>query len=271
MTSTSGRSHSEFVRLLFLQTHRALTSFLKIREFNFRDIPVDFSTSGVSITSRTHTYQSHSPTSRLLFSSLSLSVPVPSIHNKQLRLECYPCVSKCFYVHRMDTRERHVSESSSVWGVQSDQFQLVMESNCWNYTFQYCNPSKYWENGKVVVSGWFIWSKRNRQQGGNCSSQGVDILNTRITCLVLWYTVIWTPNPPEPVEILTESGSFWFVYNHGRFDTKQLFRVVVKSWINYFPSPIIKRVTVHACISVSTVRSWEFWKTQFNCQTPAPM
>ncbi len=33
IASTSGRLHSEFVRLLFLQDHRKLTDFLQLQEF----------------------------------------------------------------------------------------------------------------------------------------------------------------------------------------------------------------------------------------------
>jgi hypothetical protein len=85
-----------------------LTAFLQLQEFSLCNLPVDSSTSrdraafsskievkvgstlaktadvrlnlnldGVPITSRTHTHPSHSQTSRLLTSSLSLGVPVP--------------------------------------------------------------------------------------------------------------------------------------------------------------------------------------------------
>ncbi len=84
-----------------------LTAFLKLQEFSFRKHKVSCSTSaaprfllrykakvvttlvkteslrinlnidGSPITSRTHTHPSHSQTSRLLMSSLSLGVPVP--------------------------------------------------------------------------------------------------------------------------------------------------------------------------------------------------
>jgi hypothetical protein len=43
IASTSGRLHSEFVRLLFLQTHRELTKltdFLQLQEFSLRNITV---------------------------------------------------------------------------------------------------------------------------------------------------------------------------------------------------------------------------------------
>ena len=105
--STSGRLHSEFVRLLFLQSHRETDRFLtgsgvhlaqsNSGLFHFhlttvsaqfkRRVDLSLTTSaalrinlnidGSSITSRTHTHPSHSQTSRLLTSSLSLGVPVP--------------------------------------------------------------------------------------------------------------------------------------------------------------------------------------------------
>ena len=93
---------------LFLQTHRETDRFLQLQEFNLRNLPVDslfhfrrapFSSQlkekvgstlvksvtlsvnlnldGSPITSRTLTHPSHSPTSRLLTSSISLGVPVP--------------------------------------------------------------------------------------------------------------------------------------------------------------------------------------------------
>ncbi len=75
-----------------------LTTFLQFQEFRFRNPTVGYSTSaarrsctlakvaalrininidGTPITSKTHTHPSHSQTSRLLTSSLSLGVPVP--------------------------------------------------------------------------------------------------------------------------------------------------------------------------------------------------
>ena len=41
IASTSGRLHSEFIRLLFLQDHRKLTSFFQLQEFIFRNRTVD--------------------------------------------------------------------------------------------------------------------------------------------------------------------------------------------------------------------------------------
>ncbi len=109
ITSTSGRLHSEFIRLLFLQTHWETdrffaTSGVQLAQCNsglFHFLRVVFSPNlkskstvpsvslylytlrinlnidGVPITSKTHTHPSHSQTSRQLTSSLSLGVPVP--------------------------------------------------------------------------------------------------------------------------------------------------------------------------------------------------
>jgi hypothetical protein len=101
------RSHSEFVLLLFLKAHRETDRFLEPSGvqlaqptsglFYFRHevfssqiksnvdntlvkvAPLRFNLNldGTPITSRTHTHPSHSQTSRLLTSSLSLGVPVP--------------------------------------------------------------------------------------------------------------------------------------------------------------------------------------------------
>ncbi len=82
--STPGRLHSEFVRLLFLQAHRETDRFFA----SLRNMTVASSTSkaaalritlnidGAPILSHSHTHPSHSQTSRLLNSSLSLGVPV---------------------------------------------------------------------------------------------------------------------------------------------------------------------------------------------------
>ena len=105
--STSGRLHSEFIRLLFLETHRETDLFFAVSGvqlaesnlglFHFRlttlssqfkskvgstltkdtVVRVNLNIDGDPITSRTHTHPSHSQTSRLLTSSLSLGVPVP--------------------------------------------------------------------------------------------------------------------------------------------------------------------------------------------------
>jgi hypothetical protein len=106
--STSGRLHSEFVRLLFLQTHRetdrffaasgvqlaqtnpsdqfhfhrtAFSSMFKSRVGNIlakaAALRINLNLDGSPIASKSHTHPSHSQTSRLLTSSLSLGVPVP--------------------------------------------------------------------------------------------------------------------------------------------------------------------------------------------------
>jgi hypothetical protein len=105
--STSGRLHSEFVRLLFLQAHRETDRFFSASgvqsaqstsgQFHFRRaafsdqfkrkvglslvkaaaLRINLNLDGAPITSKSHTHPSHSQTSRLLTSSLSLGVPVP--------------------------------------------------------------------------------------------------------------------------------------------------------------------------------------------------
>jgi hypothetical protein len=105
--STSGRLHSEFVRLSFLQTHRKTGRFLETSgvqfaqndrdQFHFRHsvfsshlksrvgnilskvsvLRITLNLDGTPIVSQTHTHPSHSQTSRLLTSSLSVGVPVP--------------------------------------------------------------------------------------------------------------------------------------------------------------------------------------------------
>ena len=107
IASTSGRLHSEFVRLLFLQSHRETDRFFAASGvqlsqstsgfFHFRRaafssmlksrvgivlakaaaLRINLNIDGAPITSRTHTHPSHSQRSRLLTSSLSLGVPVP--------------------------------------------------------------------------------------------------------------------------------------------------------------------------------------------------
>jgi hypothetical protein len=102
IASTSGRLHSDFVRLLFLQAHRETDRF-----FATSGVQLAQSTSGqfhyrraafssqlkskvgnilakaaalritLNIASKSHTHPSHSQNSRLLTSSLSLGVPVP--------------------------------------------------------------------------------------------------------------------------------------------------------------------------------------------------
>jgi hypothetical protein len=90
VTSTSGRLHSEFVRLLFLQSHRETDRFFAASgvhlaqhdrdQFHFHhavfasqvknrvvltlakesDLRINLNIDGVPITSRTHTHPSHS-------------------------------------------------------------------------------------------------------------------------------------------------------------------------------------------------------------------
>jgi hypothetical protein len=108
IASTSGRLHSEFVRLLFLQAHRETDRFFAVLGvqsaqstsggfFHFRRatfssglkskvgltldktavLRIVLNIDGAPIESKSHTHPSHSQTSRLLTSSLSLGLPVP--------------------------------------------------------------------------------------------------------------------------------------------------------------------------------------------------
>jgi hypothetical protein len=108
IASTSGRLHSEFIRLLFLQAHRetdrfftasgvhpaehtsggiftckraAFLTHLKAKVgsslVKVAGKRVNLNIDGAPITSRSHTHPSHSQVSHLLTSSLSLGVPVP--------------------------------------------------------------------------------------------------------------------------------------------------------------------------------------------------
>jgi hypothetical protein len=108
IVSTTGRIHSEFIRILFLQTHRETDRFFTASGvqsvqsnmgsfFHFRraafssmmksrvssilttvaDLRINLNLDGTHITSKSHTHPSYSQTSRLLTSSLSLGVPVP--------------------------------------------------------------------------------------------------------------------------------------------------------------------------------------------------
>ena len=107
IASTSGRLHSELFRLLFLQAHRETDRFFAATgvqlaqtergQFHFRRaafssqlksrvglalakaaaLRITLDLDGAPITSKSHTQPSHSRTSLLLTSSLSLGVPVP--------------------------------------------------------------------------------------------------------------------------------------------------------------------------------------------------
>jgi hypothetical protein len=109
IASTSGRLHSEFVRLLFLQAHRETDRFCEVSGvqsaqsnlgapcFHFHRaavlnhlkskcglllakaaaLRVTLKLDDAPISSHSHTHPSHSQTSRLLTLSLSLGVPVP--------------------------------------------------------------------------------------------------------------------------------------------------------------------------------------------------
>jgi hypothetical protein len=109
MTGTNGRLHSDFIRLLFLQTHQETDLFfatsgvqsaqsnLGTTYFHFLRVTVlnqiksecglllvkavalrvTLNLDGAPIASNSHTHPSHSQTSRLLTSSLSLGVPAP--------------------------------------------------------------------------------------------------------------------------------------------------------------------------------------------------
>jgi hypothetical protein len=106
--STSGRLHSEFVRILFLQAHRETDRFFVASgvqlpqthpggQFTFRlaaflsqlqskvglalakaaTLRININLDGAPIASKSHTHPSHSQTSPLLTLSLSLGVSVP--------------------------------------------------------------------------------------------------------------------------------------------------------------------------------------------------
>ncbi len=105
LVSTSGRLRGELIRILFLQAHRETDRFvagvlsaqsdrgffhyrratfspiLKPRVGNIlakvATIRINLNLDGVGIVSKSHTHPSHSETSRLVISSLSLGVPVP--------------------------------------------------------------------------------------------------------------------------------------------------------------------------------------------------
>ena len=107
VASTSGRLHSELVRILFLQAHRETDHFFAASgvqvaqshrsQFHFRRaafssqlkskvgnilakaaaLRITSNIDGAPIASKSHTHTSHSQPSRILTSSLSLGVPVP--------------------------------------------------------------------------------------------------------------------------------------------------------------------------------------------------
>jgi hypothetical protein len=107
IAGSSVRLHSEFVRLLFLEAHRETDRYFAASgvqsaqstsgQFHFRRavflhqlkgkvgltlgkasaLRINLNLDGTPITSKSHTHPSHSQTSRLLTSSLSLDVPVP--------------------------------------------------------------------------------------------------------------------------------------------------------------------------------------------------
>ena len=107
IASTSGRLHSEFVGLLFLQAHRETNRFFAASgvqlahstsgQFHYRRaafssqlmskignilanaaaLRITLNIDGAPSASRSHAPPSHSQTSRLLTSSLPLGVPVP--------------------------------------------------------------------------------------------------------------------------------------------------------------------------------------------------
>ena len=107
IASTSGRLHSEFVRLLFLQAHRetdrsfaasgvqlaqstsgqyhykctVFSSQLRVKVDNILDkaaaLRITLNVDDEPVASRSHTHPSHSETTRLLTSSMSLGITVP--------------------------------------------------------------------------------------------------------------------------------------------------------------------------------------------------
>ena len=72
IVSTSGRLHSEFIRLLFLQDHRETDHFLQLQEFSFRKQIVESSTTSARFF--------------LVYSNLGLEIFSPRLHLYALRL-----------------------------------------------------------------------------------------------------------------------------------------------------------------------------------------
>jgi hypothetical protein len=107
IASTSGRLHSEFVRLLFLRAHRETDRFFAASgvqivqstsdQFHFKRVTfsshlrdkvgnilakvaslrITLNVDDAPVVSRSHTHPSHSQTARLLTSSMSLGITVP--------------------------------------------------------------------------------------------------------------------------------------------------------------------------------------------------
>jgi hypothetical protein len=107
IASTSGRLHSEFVYLLFLQAHRetdlffaasgvqlaqstsgqfhfkraAFSSQVRVKVVNILTksevLRITLNVDGAPVTTRSHTHPSHSQTARLLTSAMSLGITVP--------------------------------------------------------------------------------------------------------------------------------------------------------------------------------------------------
>ena len=74
IASTSGRSHCEFIRLLFLQAHWETDRFFAASGVQLAQsaLRINLNLDGAPITSKSHTHPSHSQTSRSFTSSLSL-------------------------------------------------------------------------------------------------------------------------------------------------------------------------------------------------------
>ncbi len=79
--TTSGVMSSQSDRGFFHYRHTDFSSMIKSRVGNIlakaSDLRINLNTDGSPITTKSHTHPSHSQTSRLLTSSLSLGVPVP--------------------------------------------------------------------------------------------------------------------------------------------------------------------------------------------------
>jgi hypothetical protein len=91
--SKSGILHCEFVRLLLLQVRRETDRFFADSGVNAAVLRINLNIDGASIVSRSHTHTSHSQTSLLLTSSLSLGDPV-------LRFQSDPELSPTFWLLR---------------------------------------------------------------------------------------------------------------------------------------------------------------------------